>query len=186
MYDDEFPPNDELLKLAAKYENIWASVPEVAAMPREVEAIGGMQAGMALGGGVGDVGGPRSDYGDYIAIEGSLGDHEAVMKFHAGKLAIAVMCATSPREYPLAASSIRLVARIAEEFLGNLPEILRLARQLKEEGQISPDDVEAWTRSNVGAVGVSADERGGVPQANVAGDAGLGTHCESRGGEPSK
>ena len=170
MYD-KLPIGQELHDLKAKYENTWAGLPEVAAMPREFEAVGGLLAGMVLGGGTGDVFGPRGEGGQYFVVaaeeeESEGGDFEAVMMFFAGKLAMALMCGTGPGVYPLSAFSIRLAARIAREFLGNLPEILRLARQLKREGQIGRDDVGEWTRSSEGAVGVSADKGAGVPEGN--------------------
>jgi hypothetical protein len=155
MYDDELPKSPELLELIAKYENTWARLPEVAAMPREFEGVGGLLAGMVLGGGTGEVWGPRGEGGQYFVVaaeEDEGGDFEAVMMFFAGKLAMGVMCGTAPRDYPLAAFSIRLVASIAREFLGNFDEILRLVRKLKEEGSLSFEDVEAWTKSSEGAV----------------------------------
>jgi hypothetical protein len=156
----EYSIGPELQELIAKYENTWVGLPEAVAMPRELEGVGGMLGGMVLGVGVGAV--AICSCGEmHLDVDSfRLGDHEAVMMFHAGKLAIAVMCGTSPRDYPLAASSVRLVTSIAEEFLGNLPEILRLTRQLKEERQVSPEDVREWTKSTLWAQSVSRQIKG--------------------------
>jgi hypothetical protein len=188
MYTDEFPVSPELNELLAKYKNAWAALPEVTAMWREFEGVGGLLGGMILGGGTGDIFGPMGREGDYgvAALEEEDGDYEAVMMFFAGKLAMGVMCGTAPRDYPLSAFSIRLVASIAREFVGNFDEILRLARKLKEDGCLCFSDVEGWTRSDESAGGDSSRAVAGVPQANGAGDAAVWTHCESRGGEPSK
>lgn len=188
MYNDELFGSPELRDLMAKYEKKWATLPEVVAMSKEFEGVGGLLGGMVLGAGTGEVWGPRGEDGDYyvLAAEEEDGDFEAVMMFFAGKLAMAMMCGTGPCLYPLSAFSVGLAVSIAREFWGNFDEIVRLARKLKEEGTLCIEDVEAWTRSDQSADGDSSRAGVGVPQANVAGDAGLGTHCESRGGEPSK
>jgi hypothetical protein len=188
MYDDEFVGSPEVRELKAKVENTWAGSPEVAAMPREFEGVGGLLAGMVLGGDTGEVWGPRGENGDYyvLAAEEEDGDFEAVMMFFAGKFAMGMMCGTGAGDYPLSAFGIRLAASIAREFLGNFDEIARLARKLKADGTLCIDNVDAWKRSSEGGVSASVDMRAGVPQANGAGAGGVGTHCESRGGEPSK
>lgn len=59
MYDDELLGSPELTELEAKYKSIWAGLPEAAAMPRELEAVGGVLAAMVLGGSTGGVAGPE-------------------------------------------------------------------------------------------------------------------------------
>ncbi|MGA7743810.1 MAG: hypothetical protein WBP56_02535 [Polyangia bacterium] len=153
MYDDELLGSPELTELEAKYKSIWAGLPEAAAMPRELEAVGGVLAAMVLGGSTGGVAGPRDPHEEYFAFAAEDLDHEVMMLFGAGKLAISWMCGTNPDVPPLAPFSIRLVARIAEEFLGNREEILRLARLLKEEECLDDCDVGSWTRSGQSAGG---------------------------------
>ena len=188
MYDDEFVGSPEVQELKAKVENTWAGSPEVAAMPREFEGVGGLLAGMVLGGDTGEVWGPRGEDGDYyvLAAEEEDGDFEAVMMFFAGKFAMGMMCGLGAGDYPLSAFGVRLAASIAREFLGNFDEIVRLARKLKEEGTLCIEDVESWTRSDQSAGGESSRALAGVPQANGAGDAGVGTHLEWHGEEPSE
>jgi hypothetical protein len=171
MYDEELGGSPESRELEAKYKSVWAGLPEAAAMPREVEAVGGVLAAMVLGGSVGGVAGPRGPHGNYFAFAEEDMDHEVLMLFNAGKLAISWMCGTNPSALPLAPFSIRLVARIAEAFLGNLGEILRLARLLKEECCLDDSDVESWTTSgqSVGGdrIGAVRDVPGVVRGATV-------------------
>jgi len=147
MEEKKLPEDHDLCELETQYKGIWAGLPEAAAMPRELEAVGGMLVEMTLGHGCGALEGPSEESGDYSLPCADHFDYEQRMLFIAGKLAIAWMCGTSQGRLPLMPFSTWLVASITEEFRGNLDEILRLARQLKAEGFLADADVKAWTRS---------------------------------------
>ncbi len=157
MHEAEFPRTREMWDLEGQYRCIWAGLAEATTMPRELEAVGGMVVQIILGHGCAGVAGPSDENGDYFLPNADHLDHEPLMLFSAGKLAMSWMCGTSPGKLPLSLFSTRLVANIAREFLGNLGEILRLAWKLREEGFLADADLNGWNSSGVGEMGAGHD-----------------------------
>jgi len=140
--------NDEISeidKFGRGWFGVWLGMPEYAAMPRAIEAVGGLIAGVLLGNGivghVYNMGSPGDP--SYETPPDECNDAEMLMIFNAGKFAVRCMCQKLYYEldYPTA-FGLQMVATIAEFLRDNRGEVLRLANQLQSTDILTADDID--------------------------------------------
>jgi hypothetical protein len=135
----------EIDELGRGWLGVWLGMPEYAAMPRAIEAVGGLIAGVLVGDGIvaqvynmGDPGDPS-----YETDPDECDDTEMVMIFNAGIFAIRCMCRKLYHELDCpTAFGMRMVATIAEFLRDNRGEVLRLANQLQSTDILTADDID--------------------------------------------
>jgi len=120
-------------------------MPEYAAMPRAIEAVGGLIAGVLVGRGivarVYNMGSPGDP--SYETPPDECDDAEMLMIFNAGKFAVRCMCQKLHYELDFpTAFGMRMVATIAEFLRDNRGEVLRLASQLHSTDILAGDDID--------------------------------------------